>query len=287
MKIRSTTRCFGLLGCGLILLTVACGSSEEEKTAPKPPAAKPPKQVAAASQGQSQSSQPSESAQPSSAPQSAPSEPAHPLSLVAATTISAGDGGARVFHFPDDRSLGKLKAGDPESKSPDGWDDLGDAKGKVTVPAGKAVFLTLAPGSGVDIGSLAGLKGSDIQVLQLVSAGLVDDDLATLKNMSGLKHLGLGYNQITDAGLVHLKDLSGLEVLALSFTKVTDAGMENLKGLKSLRTLTLISTMITDNGLKPLKELSSLQHLELQGTQVSDKGVEDLKKALPNCEILK
>ena len=105
----------------------------------------------------------------------------------------------------------------------------------------------------------------------------VDDDLAHLKGLTGLRRLGLWDTKITDAGLAHLKGLTELRQLYLWGTKITDAGLAHLKGLTGLRKLNLEGTKITDAGLAHLKDLTGLRELSLQWTQITDTGLAHLK----------
>ena len=82
-----------------------------------------------------------------------------------------------------------------------------------------------------------------------------------LSGLNGLKHLDLGYTNITDAGLIHLKGLKGLYILNLAGTKVTDAGLDHLTGL------------------------NNLIWVDLGVTNVTSEGARKLQRALPNCKI--
>ena len=114
---------------------------------------------------------------------------------------------------------------------------------------------------------------------------VTDSDLKDLKELKGLRMLGLSYTKITDAGLKDLKELRNLQTLNLGGTRITDAGLKELKELKGLRMLGLSDTKITDAGLKDLKELKGLQRLNLNNPHITDAGLEDLKQALPNLKI--
>ncbi|MBI5688280.1 MAG: hypothetical protein HZC54_24675 [Verrucomicrobia bacterium] len=140
----------------------------------------------------------------------------------------------------------------------------------------------------------------------------VDDDLAALKTMQGVKRVfaefrmasGLRHQsppptaQLSAAGLAHLKGLKELEVLILLEMQltddglaqigeisglrelwldgdraVTDKGLAHLSGLKQLRVLRFFGAPITDAGLAHIKGLTELQTLLLGYARVTDAGM--------------
>jgi hypothetical protein len=112
-----------------------------------------------------------------------------------------------------------------------------------------------------------------------------DEQLALLKDLSGLIHLDLRALPLTDAQAVHLKPLTALTRLHLEKTKITDKGLENLKDLVNLEYLNLYGTAVTDAGLVQLEGMKKLKNLYLWQTKVTDAGVAKLKKAVPGVDI--
>jgi hypothetical protein len=210
---------------------------------------------------------------------------------------------ARTLVFPDDRSLGKVSVGDPGAKGKEVWKALGEAKGKVEIPAGKAVSLRVSEEGAKDLSPLAKFKADDLQILSLRKIKPVDDKaLENIKGLTGLQGLVLSGTGITDAGVAVVKEMKDLEWLDISNVKITGAALENLKELKNLKRLDLAGSRINDAGLANLKDLTkletlyinrnrsvgdlgmghlaglkSLKELSIASTRVTDKGLEALK----------
>lgn len=104
--------------------------------------------------------------------------------------------GERTISFPNDVSIGNLSVRDLGSTEAGDWTDLGEARGEVTVPAGKELQLKVPSDYSGDFSSLAGLGASDFQELHMEEV------------------------QVGDAGLAHLKDLTSLRLLNLSGKQV-------------------------------------------------------------------
>jgi hypothetical protein len=217
--------------------------------------------------------------------------------------------GERTISFPTDFSMGELSVRDWSSTKTGGWTILGEARGKVVVPAGKELRLKVPPDHSGDLSPLSEMGPSDLQSLVLnntpiADAGLVhlkgltsletlhlentqvgDEGLAYLKPLTSLKTLFLAGTQITDAGLVHIGELTSLHKLCVGRTQISDTGLEHLKNLTFLHDLCVGSTQVTDSGLEHLKGLTALKRLNLRGTKVSHAGLTELKQALTNCNI--
>ncbi len=142
--------------------------------------------------------------------------------------------------------------------------------------------------------------------------GFGDDGVKHLGKLKNLKQLNLaGCERVTDAGLASLKELTNLETLVIGFTKISDAGLTNLKDMTKLKDLTLNGLPLTEKGLAHLSGLAKLQWLDLRetgdgvndaailrlkglaslrdlilyDTAVTKKGADELKKALPQLSI--
>ena len=130
----------------------------------------------------------------------------------------------------------------------------------------------------IDMKALAReIAAKRIPALAIIGRATIDNDLAQLRNLTGLQGLDLRYTSITDAGLAHLKDLTGLRRLNLEDTNITDAGLAHLEDLTGLQELSLLSTKITDAGLTHLEGLTGLQELSLLNTKITDAGLTHLK----------
>jgi hypothetical protein len=116
-----------------------------------------------------------------------------------------------------------------------------------------------------------------VAMVNLLDSDVTDNDLESLKGLTGLQQLLIDNTQISDNGLEHVKDITSLRVLTLSNTAVTDDGLTHLAGLTDLSMLYLGGTKITDAGLVSLRGLSNLQVLNLGYTQIGDAGLEHLK----------
>jgi serine/threonine protein kinase len=183
--------------------------------------------------------------------------------------------------------------------------DLGVLRGQTDL---RKLDLTGKPVTDAGLEPLRGMTG--LRELRLWGcAGVGDDGLTHLQNLSALETLDLSWTAVTDAGLAHLKDLpqlrdlrlwgcdrlgdrgvaalrthKKLQVLNLSATGVTDAGLVHLRDLAELRDLHLAETRVTDAGLENLRGLTALEALDLSGTGVSEAAVRKLRQALPKLK---
>jgi hypothetical protein len=73
------------------------------------------------------------------------------------------------------------------------------------------------------------LPGRPVAGIDLMGTKVTDSDLKDLKNLKGLRGLGLRGTKITDAGLKDLRELKGLQLLWLGSVQMTDAGLKDLK----------------------------------------------------------
>lgn len=104
--------------------------------------------------------------------------------------------------------------------------------------------------------------------LNLPDAGLSDEDLSTIGELSQLTRLRLQRNKLTDAGLKHLKHLQRLESLNLYGNQITDAGIVTLAALPALRKLYLWQTAVTQQGVERLQQLRPELDIDI-GQQVA------------------
>lgn len=174
--------------------------------------------------------------------------------------LTAGE--KRIIHFPKDRSLGILyvRGSDIEGReSWQGWEELGQARGEISVSHGKELKLVVSYNNYESLAALASLSANDIQDLFIRCRHLQDSDLVHLKGLTGLQSLGLtsGYSSytcpLTGEGFVYMKGMSSLQDLVIQFTMIDDESLAHLKYLMSLENLTLWNNRrISGNGAKTL-----------------------------------
>lgn len=191
----------------------------------------------------------------------------------------------RVVRFPANKSLGSLhvRAENTSWLSFEPWQPLGDAKGYVVVPPGKALLLDMADRTDKhDFSSIGSLQPQDLQALVIQGTNA---DIRVVSRMNDLRWLLLAGTKVRDHELSALLSLSKLERLALSSTNVTDEGVVHLAEVDSLRDLTLGGDSITDESIPYLLKLHRLERLDLRDSGVSEEGAERLENGLPNCRI--
>jgi hypothetical protein len=148
-----------------------------------------------------------------------------------------------------------------------------------------------------------------LRELVLDGTQISDDDLARLKDHTGLKTLWLKSTPITSQGVRHLEKLTQLESLhltgsnvdddvgetlkkltnlssvGLSITRAGDKTAESLSQLPHLQRIGLSRTAVTDDAIESLSQIESPRLINLQRTNVSEAAIDQLKKALPKCDI--
>jgi len=217
--------------------------------------------------------------------------------LHAAAYVEAADvtgPGVRVIHFPAGRSLGKLKlyagptslddltGGDHEWGN---WEFFHEARGDVTIPAGKIVQLELIlPGNVRDLSPLKKLGPNDLYAVALDDVpgrfpqNSDETVLPYLSGLTGLKELSIGYAKISGSGLRHLGQLNVLKKLTIfGNDKPLDAGLPYLANLKSLEYLYL-DCPCTDAGIQGLAGLTSVKRLLLSINGIKGPGLVHLQK---------
>ncbi|MHC4732965.1 MAG: TlpA disulfide reductase family protein [Planctomycetota bacterium] len=124
--------------------------------------------------------------------------------------------GERTISFPADVSMGKLGVRDWGSTEAGDWTDLGEARGEVTVPAGKELRLKVFPENSGDLSPLVALGPSDLQSLVLDNTKVGDADLAHVKGLTSLRSLNIRKRRV--AGKRH--PLIGKPLGDLKFTSL-------------------------------------------------------------------
>ena len=113
-----------------------------------------------------------------SAPKSAPEKTAVPGEQLVS---DEDEPGTRVITFPENATAGDLSVRDWGSRDWADWDELGQARGKVTIPAGKEVGLEVAEEALPNLIFVHGLSPNDIQALSFTMVPFGDGQLALLK----------------------------------------------------------------------------------------------------------
>jgi len=223
--------------------------------------------------------------------------------LVYAEADTDTDPARRTICFPADRSVGKLFVPRVEDSFWDtthhqpvywgnwGWDYIGEAKGKVTVPADAKLKLTLSAAGVNDLSWIADLGADDLYALSSAWTGRVtgtefgDAQLEQLRPLTGLRELVLPETRISDKGLRAIEGFSSLELLRLRSPRIGNAGVAHVGKLTSLETLSLLGDRVSDKGLAHLTKLKSLKHLSLMIAKIRGPGMAHLAR-LPSLRYL-
>lgn len=114
-----------------------------------------------------------------------------------------------------------------------------------------------------------------------------DATLAHLDDLTQLKYMWLGENDITDDGLSDLLCLKQLEELHLDGREITDEGIAWIGKLQSLTALSLNCYQLTDAGLAHLSQLPYLKSLSIQSGNIGGAGLAALSnlRALESLEL--
>ncbi len=220
---------------------------------------------------------------------------------------------ARILHFPKDRSLGTVFIQDAnlpreittfyywtENGAVDQWEKLGEARGDITVPAGKHVQLMVSREGWRDPTPLAKLAADDLYALGFEGTGMSpeaseeygflratspgDAIMPHLAHLTGLKSLALQLTEVTGSGLRHIEGLRSLECLLVP-RRMNDAGMVHVAKLTGLKRLYFKDNNVTNKGLAKLAALRDLEELELGGKKMDDGGLVHLR-GLPKLYYL-
>lgn len=104
--------------------------------------------------------------------------------------------------------------------------ELGEAQGEITVPAGKKLQLCVNQEACRDLSPLAALPPSALQMLCFdAPQHVTDKQLAYLSGLWSLEYLNLSGTGVSDEGLRQLGEMRELKALLLSKTSISDAGL--------------------------------------------------------------
>lgn len=224
----------------------------------------------------------------------------------------------RRLHFPDDWSIGTLRARDFGAADPErewwsehypSWEFHAAAEGTVTVPAGKEVALLIRCSGSEDFSPLAKLRPGDVdgvsiecsgessnymeplssltwlETLQLQQKNIQNEDLRWLKRMNSLKRLSVFAAHLNDGGIAHVGQLTLLKSLRISGEDFTDAGLAHLSNLVSLEEMFLGRRDILGDGLAHLAKLPRLERLDFYAVTVSGAGATHLSASTSLKEL--
>ncbi len=147
-------------------------------------------------------------------------------------------------------------------RTPGRWENIGEARGEVSIPANKMLMLSLDSNNDTTLTALTRLDPFDLQVLSAPSQ-----------------------NRMTHAAIPSISHLKGLRILHLGGARITDDSLRHLSRLSFLEHLDLQSCPISDEAIPHLSKLRSLRSLSLARTQTTNRGVSRLQWALRECQI--
>ena len=173
-------------------------------------------------------------------------------SLCLAACVSADT----ALQFPDE-SVGEISSRPAssggfgyslDSAAWEGWEHLGPARGKVTIPEGHLVRLQLNRFGAHDLSWVDALGSNDIAQLIASRTELDDQGFAKLTRLSGLHHLDVGSNNLTVAIADSVAGFRELRYLWLShMPEVSDELMPAVAAMPNLTQVGVWSTSVTDS----------------------------------------
>lgn len=230
----------------------------------------------------------------------------------ASTPPTAAAAQARMLHFTPTRSVGKLYIQDASLRREiadfhhwidgvsDRWQLLGEARGDVSVPAGKRVSLVVSREGWRNLAPLDKLAPDDLDQLAFEGTGISPEEnrrqgFPPLRNapdsvmqhvgrLTGLKVLDLQTTDVTSKAMRHIEKLKSLECLYLP-RQIDDSAMPHVATLTTLKRLYFKGNEVTDQGLTTLAKLKNLEELEIGGNKMGDQALAPLA-GLPRLHYL-
>ncbi|MCA9077043.1 MAG: redoxin domain-containing protein [Planctomycetaceae bacterium] len=211
----------------------------------------------------------------------------------------------RVLEFPTDFSVGELSIAteledewwDLHAKRFDyrrdwNWQPFGMARGRVAIPTGTEVKLTLKADGAREMSWVKKLQTDAFHEISIflhpANANIYpfgDEHARYLGHFSGLKKLELMGAQMTDRGIRHLESMTSLEVFLLQSPEISDVGLRSIGKMTSLEMLSLTRMKWTDAGLVHLANLKSLEEINLTHPGTPGRGF-DTVMALPKLRYI-
>lgn len=115
-----------------------------------------------------------------------------------------------------------------------------------------------------------------IEYLDAHDASISDGHIVGFSELTALRELRVGENDISDRGIEQIYSLTELRVLWLNDTRVTDRSLDLLSQHVSLETLVLSRTMISDASAYAFPSFGQLKKLVLDGTSVTDSSMQSI-----------
>lgn len=179
---------------------------------------------------------------------------------------------ARVVHFPDDRSIGRVFIVEPKQEEGFMWHGalggpyrlIPEARGDIEVPPGSSLRLDIMKDARAAAPALRQLKPDDVQILHFYYAarGLDDRTLEAIAHLSGLKALFASHGSFSEKGLAHLARLKHLKALNIPGS-VSPEAIEQIRKLKALEYLNLSGNGLTDDKLAVVGQMPWLMQLSI------------------------
>jgi Leucine-rich repeat (LRR) protein len=179
----------------------------------------------------------------------------------------------RVLEFPKDKSMGVLQAIDASDPLSEKWlnhKPYGDARGKIECAAGMRLGLRLNYDGANDLSPLLKLKSDDIVALDNKGIPIPAGQFQYLKNLTGLKRIGLDDSDISDSELLDLKGCRDLVFLSVTRTEIQGPGVSVLRNFPHLKTLFMGHNALDQKMLSSLGSLREVTELHLDQCGVGD-----------------
>lgn len=201
----------------------------------------------------------------------------------AIATMSAP--GERTLRFPSDVSLGTVSIRDwgyatnTQRDETQSWQPLGEARGKVSVPAGKEVQLTVRPAQSGNLSALRRLGATALQNLFMNQCPIHDEDLAGISHLTGLFYLSMDDTPIGPAGYAQLRRLTSLREVSIVGTTLGEEGRQFIAQQPFLESIDADRADLGDDwliGLPPMEKLKFLSLDESKG--ITDNGIQHISK---------
>ena len=179
--------------------------------------------------------------------------------------------------FPSGPSVGQIFV---RKSVGDDWQLLGEAHGRVVLPANRRFRLVLnATGNTpLDLGFLDSFSVGELSEIEGVGTWIGDGGVSHIARHTGLEFLGLRRTGITNEVVDDFGVLTALHHLDLSENDITDTGFSTLSALPALETLWLPSG-VTDTTLSKVAQWPNIQTLECARTGISGKGIAALAES--------
>lgn len=163
------------------------------------------------------------------------------------------------------------------------WEYLADATGKVQLPKGKLIRLTIQrlPKNGKsdrDTSWVQKIPKDAIHSL-IIRAPLKDQQFADFANWTALQELQLWDSEVTSAIAPELAKLTGLKNLRFSrMPSIDDELMTAVATLPDLKVFSLFRGKVTDKGMAHLSRSRSLMSVRVNRAAITDEGIASLVK---------